>query len=1188
MALLCVGASNAWGQTSYTNGSAVAEGGEYFLYNIGAGKFLDNGSDYNTRAVVDNSGQELTLAAIDAENGIYTVYTGLGSGYFTGAWMDAISTQLTFEELAINPTGYTGKVYKIKNGENYSVYNTDAGMWHADAYKSSAQGTAVDLLALSGTNNDYWLLIPKSVRQAAGDYTYLMKEASFNWTSSSAWNNTNSSATLGGLITNLCYEAYNKTFDVYQYNTGLTNGVYRVKVTGFYRNGTNYNADDDVNSCLYATGYSKVTANLPLIITGGNASILYENTTGGSTWMTDTKQGDVYVPNSQNGASAYIANGNYDQTTVDVYVNNGGLTVGVKCDYNVANSWTVFDEFELEYLGNSLMQDAAEFTSGGSLTADTWYFFDIPRDANYTITAGSALANIVYTTDGTMATSVANANVSANFSGLQALTKGRVYFKSSSVQTLTFAETNVSETYSLKLSPVWGTDSYTQATGGGTVYLLDVASLKERLAISSGTWGTNSSGNLNRFTSNTSTGYLSVLYLNADDIFTISFHDNNGNANAVSAISTNMQQYVNGEWIDVTAGTVITSGTKYRMKSSGNADLKVTTRNIYFSQLTVSTVHATVTRPTIAVEPGFGHANITLTGGSIRGNGSGTVKVKYSYTSADDAVSSGSEYTTMLAPTSSGTIYTCSYVNGVSGSESDAVSATYSVTPTLPTPIATPSAIALTQSGTGYYKTYTLACDLSGIDGSESIDITYKYSTDQSEWNDVDGTSLLVVGTYYIKATAENCNDSEVLEVNATKYIQTSSYDFTTASTFRAYEDNYTSVNGITFAKTPNRASDGMYYSGSGNSGNVSVTHPLEGQIISVYRKANTTPTYYTEWREYDNGTLYYYLTRYSSNNNYHHLQNYKVYTPESLVATSGDVTVVDGNVDLTGKVIYSENIDAIKTAIAALEGVKTISIYHVGGDITAAQLNGLIPAALKNTAFIQLPENSYYEAIADVANLRTNAGNVAKFDLADTKNYGVDTEFTPTAATYDRSFAKDVVSTICLPFAISAETAATLGKFYQLKSTTTTSTVVFEEVDATDALKPYLFVPAATGTITIPAGTTFVAAGDVTTQTYNNVNFNGSIASSTISGTIYGFASDGSFVTADEGTMNPFRAYLTVSNGARLASWTIGDITGIDAVQGSEFMVNDSMQDGKFVINGQLVIKKNGKMFNAAGAQMK
>ena len=65
-------------------------------------------------------------------------------------------------------------------------------------------------------------------------------------------------------------------------------------------------------------------------------------------------------------------------------------------------------------------------------------------------------------------------------------------------------------------------------------------------------------------------------------------------------------------------------------------------------------------------------------------------------------------------------------------------------------------------------------------------------------------------------------------------------------------------------------------------------------------------------------------------------------------------------------------------------------------------------------------------------------------------------------------------------------------------------------------------------------------------------------------------------------------KAYLnaTASNGARGLRIALGEnITGInEATQAAEA----AEKNGKFIINGQLVIKKNGKMFNANGAQMK
>lgn len=363
---LFVGTS-AWAAT-YTNGSTVAAGSNYYLYNIGAGKFLDNGRDYNTRATVDNAGQALTLAA-GTTDGTFTIYTGLntnesiGNGdYCSGGWMDSGATNMTFEALETNPDGYTGTVYKIKNANNeYMVYTTSPGWTSGDA----ATGPSVDAIALTGTNNDYWLLIPKSVRDAAGDRTYLMKQASFNYSTVNSWTKDNGTFFTGQNVNQLT-EEFNTTFNVYQTLSNIAPGKYRIKVKGFYRNGTNYGTTDEVNSYLYATGISTVTSNLPLIITGVNATALYPT----EDWMSDVSVTGGYVPNSTNGASLYIQNGNYATTTVEVDVINS-LTFGVKCENNVENSWTIFDEFEIEYLGynKSITYDFKNFVGSGEKSA---------------------------------------------------------------------------------------------------------------------------------------------------------------------------------------------------------------------------------------------------------------------------------------------------------------------------------------------------------------------------------------------------------------------------------------------------------------------------------------------------------------------------------------------------------------------------------------------------------------------------------------------------------------------------------------------------------------------------------------------------------------------------------------------------------------------------------------------------
>ena len=68
--------------------------------------------------------------------------------------------------------------------------------------------------------------------------------------------------------------------------------------------------------------------------------------------------------------------------------------------------------------------------------------------------------------------------------------------------------------------------------------------------------------------------------------------------------------------------------------------------------------------------------------------------------------------------------------------------------------------------------------------------------------------------------------------------------------------------------------------------------------------------------------------------------------------------------------------------------------------------------------------------------------------------------------------------------------------------------------------------------------------------------------------------------------TVGANTAYLPsdFAGGAARSAYFFDGITGVENVEAAEAVE----KDGKFVINGQLVIKKNGKMFNAAGAQLK
>ena len=321
-----MGANTAWADDWYTSGSEVAAGSDYYLYNIGAGKFLDNGMAWGTYGTVDNSGQSLTLAA--GSNGGYTIYTGLKTNeslggdndYYNGAWMNQGSTEFIFESVTLD--GFTN-AYKIKDytSSKYLVY--------------VSTNPTIELAELTSSNNDYWLLIPKTTRTAAGDYTFLMKNASMNapwenhvWTAAGYFEACNFS---GGNTDNKCAEVYNGIFDFYQQITDVPNGKYTLTCQGFYR-GT--------ESTLYANGYTVAMKNI--------------------TSETGTTE-------NMNDASTAFSADKY-QNTLNFVVANGTIQIGIQKLTTAWADWNIFTNFKLTRTGDATTDDQNTAIS----TAHAW------------------------------------------------------------------------------------------------------------------------------------------------------------------------------------------------------------------------------------------------------------------------------------------------------------------------------------------------------------------------------------------------------------------------------------------------------------------------------------------------------------------------------------------------------------------------------------------------------------------------------------------------------------------------------------------------------------------------------------------------------------------------------------------------------------------------------------------------
>ncbi|MCQ2095692.1 MAG: CotH kinase family protein [Bacteroidaceae bacterium] len=153
---------------------------------------------------------------------------------------------------------------------------------------------------------------------------------------------------------------YNKAFNSFQNLTGLKPGKYRLSVQGFYRAG---NASKDYEYCssykstfryasLYGTSStSTYSSPLPFCSSakqtnslGGGVS---EVTEGGDWWGGGTK---YYFPQNMEAAHYWFEAGYYTTTVQNIEVGDDGkLTIGIKKTKTIAEDWTCFTNWKLEY-----------------------------------------------------------------------------------------------------------------------------------------------------------------------------------------------------------------------------------------------------------------------------------------------------------------------------------------------------------------------------------------------------------------------------------------------------------------------------------------------------------------------------------------------------------------------------------------------------------------------------------------------------------------------------------------------------------------------------------------------------------------------------------------------------------------------------------------------------------------------
>ena len=313
----------------------LPEAGTYYLKNVATGKYFAGGSSWGTHAIVDAHGIDLGLAVLD--DGKYTIDTQLsnkGKQYLNGVYCDGDAFGWTF---ALTKTAAGENAVTISDGTNYLT---------------TADGTDEVSLAANDDDNSKWVVLSVEDRMAelqtatadnGKDASWLLPGRNFgrNDLRNSKWNGTPS---INGDNTNMCAEKFNTTFDVYQ-TISVPNGLYKVEVQGFYRNGTYADAAAkhvDGSEQLLAAVYAN-TAETPL------QSIFTEAGKVDAGVTTDGIDGKF--PNSMTDASAFFSAGLYNNVVENVVVVDGTLTVGVRKSEAVTNDWSIFDNFRITYYG---------------------------------------------------------------------------------------------------------------------------------------------------------------------------------------------------------------------------------------------------------------------------------------------------------------------------------------------------------------------------------------------------------------------------------------------------------------------------------------------------------------------------------------------------------------------------------------------------------------------------------------------------------------------------------------------------------------------------------------------------------------------------------------------------------------------------------------------------------------------
>ncbi len=369
------------------------DGGVYYLYNTGNGKFLTRGANWGTQAVTNDFGSPWQVTVAD---GKYTlkmydivVSNNAGKGLGDNGFSDNDSP------IAFTPSGDVNG-YKLAYGDNYlcspdtygnnvlyndANYNTTWQFLNVDEYKAIlAAKTATQENAIAeAAGVDISGSTLAAVVGNADNYTATDMSSSIPFPSNSSWTQVG--------VSNRGGNANQGTYGVERYQgggtysytvTGLVEGIYKVGIKAMFRSGAN-----EVCSTIGDAGYVNSSAYL-----SANGKLVQIKD-----WY--SSRTSATAPNSTGDFVTIANNGGYYAEVYTYVGSDGKLELKAVSESYWGGSWFLFNGCTLTYyLDNSativvpesitLNETSATLTTGSALNLTTTVTPDDALDKSVT------------------------------------------------------------------------------------------------------------------------------------------------------------------------------------------------------------------------------------------------------------------------------------------------------------------------------------------------------------------------------------------------------------------------------------------------------------------------------------------------------------------------------------------------------------------------------------------------------------------------------------------------------------------------------------------------------------------------------------------------------------------------------------------------------------------------------------